>query len=382
MNQNFPTHLLEEAPAKRIEYFKDFSVAHPFFVAAFKEIFIRITNPSTKQIFLVYGPSGVGKSELFKKVYEKFLKEYKDQMETDHCIIPIAGFEAIAPDNGKYDWKEHYIRSLMALNEPLIEHKIDIYKTINKQLSNKERQPNRELRRSLENALKFRKTKAVLIDEAQHITFNGSSKTAIDQMNLIKSLVSKSDTPHVMFGTYEILDFRDSLGQLSRRGLDIHFRRYDIRKKDEQEMFIKTLWNLQKHIPLSSEPNLVEHWKYFYQVSVGCIGILKDLIATTLEYNLQENPNLTTLTLDHFKEYALTTNQTYKLAKEAIEGENNVEINNRKNDDVAMLLGMPGIEDKIADAESKENKGKRVDKKTSQVGVGVRKPKRDAVGDT
>ncbi|GGA77260.1 ATP-binding protein [Ornithinibacillus halotolerans] len=282
MVKNFPVQLLEDTPIKRIGYFKNYSVAHPFFIAAFKEILKRITNPSTKQIFLVYGPSGVGKSELFKKVFERLLSDYKVLMETDKSLVPIAGFEAIAPDNGKYDWKEHYIRALMALDEPLIEHKIDIDKNINKQLNNKERQPNRALRRSLENALKFRKTKAMLIDEAQHMTFNGSAKTATDQMNLIKSLVSISNTPHVLFGTYEILDFRDSLGQLSRRGLDIHFRRYDVRKKDDQEMFIKTLWNLQKQIPLLTEPNLVEHWKYFYQVSAGCIGILKDLIEQHL----------------------------------------------------------------------------------------------------
>ncbi|MBT2601125.1 MULTISPECIES: ATP-binding protein [unclassified Oceanobacillus] len=375
MDKNFPIHLLEDTPIERIRYFNNYSVAHPFFIVAFNEILKRITNPSTKQIFLVYGPSGVGKSELVKRIYERILKINREMMISDQSIIPIARCEAIAPDNGKYDWKEHYIRALMALNEPLIEHKIDI----DKKITNKEIQPNRALRRSLENALVYRKTQALLIDEAQHMTFNGSAKTATDQMNLIKSLVSKSNTPHVMFGTYEILDFRDSLGQLARRGLDIHFRRYDVRKKVEQEMFIKTLWNIQKQIPLLTEPNLVEHWKYFYQVSVGCIGILKDLVSTTLEYNLHETPDITTLTLKHFKEYALTTNQTYKLAKEAIEGEANVLNNKRKEDDVSMLLGMPGYADERDNEESNEHESEGISKKKSK--PGVRLPKRDAVGD-
>ena len=67
---------------------------------------------------------------------------------------------------------------------------------------------NRNLRSSLENALKYRKTLAFFIDEAQHITFNSSAKSSNNQMNMIKSLASTTSTPHVLFGTYEILDFR------------------------------------------------------------------------------------------------------------------------------------------------------------------------------
>lgn len=372
MSREFSSDLLEKSSIERVNYFNDFTVAHPFFMVAYKTLLKRIINPSTKSIFLVYGPSGVGKSTLIRKVAEKIINDLMERIKNNPGFIPITGIEARAPDKGYYDWRDHYIRCLLALKEPLVNHKkdVDVSMEVNK------KDVNRNLRSSLENALKYRETLAFFIDEAQHITFNSSAKSSNNQMNMIKSLASTTSTPHVLFGTYEILDFRDSQGQLSRRGLDIHFRRYDIRKREEKEMFIKTLWNLQKHIPISLEPNLKEHWEYFYQVSVGCIGILKDLISTTLEYKLLENPHMDELRIDDFKEFALSPNQAYKLADEAINGEASVKFTNRSRDDVmSLLLGEKDKEiEKSLDIEVIKNKEKRREK------VGERKPKRDTVG--
>jgi len=376
MKREFPVYLLDSPLNERIMYFKDYTCPHPFFAAAYKELLKRINTPSTKSIFLVYGPSGVGKSSLLKKVYEKVLKDNKERIEKDQGCIPIAGFESIAPDNGKYDWKDHYIRSLMSLKEPLIKYKVDIEKIV-KKVENRDREPNRELRRSLENALEHRKCLAFLIDEAQHITFNSSAKSSNNQLNLIKSLVSTTNTPHILAGTYEILDFRDSFGQLSRRSLDIHFRRYDYNIPKEREMFYRALWNLQKHLPLHEEPNLIEHWQHFYQVSVGCIGLLKDLLTTTLEYNLKDNPKLNTLVLDDFKEYELTANQTYQLADEALNGEALVKGINKTSDDVATLLGM---NDELENKDPVKMQVEVSDKNSQKRKVGERNPGRDVVG--
>ncbi|GGE81295.1 ATP-binding protein [Priestia taiwanensis] len=374
MSREFPIELLEKPLAERVNYFNDFTVAHPFFIVAYNTLFQRIMNPSMKSIFLVYGPSGVGKSTLIRKVAKRIIDALMGRITEDPGFIPITGIEARAPDKGYYDWRDHYIRCLLALNEPLVNHKkdVDFGMEINK------KDVNRNLRSSLEKALKHRETLAFFIDEAQHITFNSSARSSNNQMNMIKSLASTTETPHVLFGTYELLDFRDSQGQLSRRGLDIHFRRYDIKKRQEQEIFIKTLWNLQKHIPIAIEPNLKEHWQYFYQVSVGCIGILKDLVSTTLEYKLLENPHIQELKIEDFKEFALTPNQAYKLANEAINGEASVNATNKSSDDVMNLLLKEEDEDIHHNPEIKTiyNEGKNKNNRK----VGERKPKRDAVG--
>ena len=124
-------------------------------MVAYKTLLQRIHNPSTKSIFLVYGPSGVGKSTLVKKVAEKIINDLMAQIINNPGFIPIAGIEARAPDNGYYDWRDHYIRSLLALKEPLVEYKVDIKKP---GIEFKVNDVNRKLRSSLENALKYRET--------------------------------------------------------------------------------------------------------------------------------------------------------------------------------------------------------------------------------
>lgn len=70
---------------------------------------------------MVVGPSGVGKSTLFKAVVSNVIRNYVAQNKGQ---IPIAGVEALAPDSSNFDIKDFYIRSLQALREPLIDHKI------------------------------------------------------------------------------------------------------------------------------------------------------------------------------------------------------------------------------------------------------------------
>ena len=44
--------------------------------------------------------------------------------------------------------------------------------------------------------------------------------------------------------------------QLAGRGIDIHFSRYDARKKEEREEFRSALWALQRQLPVAQEPLL------------------------------------------------------------------------------------------------------------------------------
>ncbi|RFB14963.1 ATP-binding protein [Bacillus sp. HNG] len=380
LKRKFPVELLNATNEEKVEYFKNYTVAHPYFKEAYEKILKHIKNPSTKTVILIYGPSGSGKSELFKKVYENIYKDFRSDMERNRGFIPICGFEAIAPSNSKYDWKDHFIRSLIAIKEPLIDHKIDINKLKNKDIEFSDREVDRSLRRSLENALKYRKTLAFMIDEAQHMTYNGSAKTSNNQMNLIKSLASISKTPHFLFGTYEILEFRNANGQLCKRGIDVHLKRYDVRNKEERKWFIQTLMLLQKHLPLEIEPELSKNWKTFYRLSVGCIGLLKDLLLTTLEFKLLEQPNLKTLLLEDFEEFALTNTQLYQLAQEAMTGEDTAKAIGRSQEEVSNKLGIPGEVNhkQVTEEHSEENDGKKPEKKTGK--VGERNPTRDEVG--
>src|SRR5258708_12962137 len=70
--------------------------------------------------------------------------------------------------------------------------------------------------------------------------------------------------------------FRTLTPQLAGRGIDIHFSRYDAKKKEDREEFRSALWALQRQLPVAEEPLLAQqHWEALYARSIGCVGLLK-----------------------------------------------------------------------------------------------------------
>jgi hypothetical protein len=63
----------------------------------------------------------------------------------------------------------------------------------------------------------------VFVDEAQHLARISSGRRLSDQLDVIKSIANRTQTVHVLFGTYELMAFRNLSAQLSRRSMDLHF---------------------------------------------------------------------------------------------------------------------------------------------------------------
>lgn len=339
---------------------------------AYEKIIDKLYNANSNSIILVYGPSGVGKFTLLAKVRQRIEKDYQEKMNDDCGFIPIVGIEAVPPDTGSFDWKDFYYRALVSLNEPLIDYKID--KQTNKSYGTKA-----GLRRSLENALKYRKPLGMLIDEGQHLTKTVSGRNLVNQMEVLKSLASMSNTPIILFGTYDLLDYRNLSGQLSRRGNDIHLRRYNYKDEADVRSFISILKAFQSRMPVEIEPDLVSHWEYFYERSIGCIGILKDWITVTLKICLRNDPNLKTIKMADFEKYSFSIDQCITLAKEAFIGEQKVK---PKDELQSKLRGYLGIENSDTDIKNvkQESTNEGVKEKKNSM-PGKRSPKRDKVGE-
>ncbi|WP_419762155.1 TniB family NTP-binding protein [Bacillus cereus] len=62
-----------------------------------------------------------------------------------------------------------------------------------------------------------------------------------NQMEVLKSLASTSETPIILFGTYDLLDFKNLSDQLSKRGKDIHLRRYSYDNDSDISSFVNVL---------------------------------------------------------------------------------------------------------------------------------------------
>jgi archaellum biogenesis ATPase FlaH len=370
MDKNFPKEILFQSVDERINYFKEKSVAHPFLVNAYKDLKDLVEVTEKGKVILLYGPSGVGKSTIFKKVRNEFLCLYHEDMMKDKGMIPVLAVEAFANEDGKFDWINFYSEALEELQDILIDEKrIPLHELGVGVPTNPNQKTKRKLRKALENAIKCRKVKVILIDEAQHMTKVGNADGLRNHMDAIKSLASKFEVPIILFGTYELQSFRNISGQLGRRTNEIHFPRYNSERKQEIEAFKNVLWFFQKAFPLHQEPNLIDEWKYFYKHTIGCIGTLKDWLYDTYHYKMKFNMETKTLNISDFEKFEPTIDQAYTMAMEITAGENN--LTEKRSEKERMLDSWLKLDQEDEEEVPKKNTNKK---------PGERKSKRDKTG--
>jgi hypothetical protein len=287
--------------------------------------------------------------------------------------LPFVAVEAAAPDNGTFNWRDHYRRTLVEMSEPMLDCKLKP-KWIRFAHDSRGQQFVRpdasaaQLRQALESAVQHRRPAAILIDEAQHLTRMASGRRLADQLEVIKSLANCTRTVHILLGTYDLLAFRHLNGQLSRRSLDIHFRRYSAENRDDIRVFKSTVLTFQRHLPLEDQPDLLPLWEWLYERSVGCIGILKEWLDRALIAALGEGCK--TLTARHLETTALSAARCEKIALEAQEGERQLLLADQARPRLRELLGLEGTAAGTA-ARRTPHLPRR---------VGQRKPKRDPIG--
>ena len=72
-------------------------------------------------------------------------------------------------------------------------------------------------------------------------------------------------------------------------------------------------------MPLAAEPDLLRHWEFCYERSLGCVGLLKEWLTRALATGLaQKTPHVT---LRHLEHQALSLADCQKIATEMREGE-------------------------------------------------------------
>jgi GTPase SAR1 family protein len=384
---SFPLKLLNQPSAKRLEYFKNHTVCHPQLREIDERLWRTIHAQIEDTIVFVFGPPGVGKTTLCGRIYRRLLREastYKQHDKNRHAAA--LHIEADAPDTGNFNWRDFYKRALATLEEPFVAHigkeaLPPINHRLARALTYSPRLEYCEFRLGLEHALRSRRPAAFLIDDAQHIAKMASGRRLQDQMDVLKSIARKSRTLFVMLGTYELLNFRNLSGQLSRRSVDLHFPRYRTSTKDVQ-VFNSVLLNFQCRLPLKIQPDLMKYWEYCYVHSVGCVGILKDWLTRALDEALDENAR--TITIKMLERHALSSDQCETIAMEALEGEARLESHRGASTKLLQMLGFKKITSPPKQSQTKLEESSQIallqtDLKVASRRVGRRKAKRDPV---
>ncbi|HEX8475396.1 MAG TPA: ATP-binding protein [Pyrinomonadaceae bacterium] len=390
--KKFVSELLRKSKRERLEGFRGYTAKHPLLLEAYEELRCAVRDSSPGSIIFMYGPTGVGKTTILNHLKNHLEEMNLTELKNDCERFPVVTVRLSTPTSGSFDWKDYFKRTLLALEEPLVDYKLDIerwnklYRVThgesgwNRQLVSNDQSGIRPMRFAVEQTLRHRRPFAILIDEAQHFGVTSTGRKLLDQLNTIKSLADESQTTHVLCGTYELIPLRNLNGQLSRRSVDIHFGRYHADSKTHKQNFINALFTFQEHLPLPEIPNLVSKWDYFYERSLGCVGVLKDWLTRSLALALEDN--CPTLKFKFIERRALSVSKCTTMLRETLDGEK--ELLEGERDQLSLReglgLGIDTVNKEREKSSSNIEPSPNISPTQRKRRVGTRNPVRDKIG--
>lgn len=366
--------------SERMADFKQYSIAHRTLKEADSNLWQRIQEPGGASLIFVYGPTGVGKTTLRQHITSRLI-EGGERSEAHQ--LPVLAVEAAAPESGNFHWGHFFRQALGELEAPFLKDKMEYAAgtAYFDQAGNyviKLRASASDLRLAVEQALRYRRPRAVIIDEAQHLTKISSGRRLQEQMDVLKSLANQTGSLLVLIGTYELLTFHGLSGQLSRRSVSVHFPRYGSGAED-LKAFQSVLYGFQRRLPVEEEPDLLKNWEYCYVRSIGCVGILKDWLVRALGASMAEGGR--TVSMRHLEETALSVWQCEQIARETLAGEERLAETPGSMGRLSEMLGL--VLQRMAVPAVVDNSPVEVDaaleKPRPKRRVGQRKPKRDPI---
>lgn len=325
--------VLKKSPEERKQFYRDDWRAHRNIEAAADELLRLIREPAGAEIIYLIGLTGVGKTTLTKFVISKLFEMALPVIGNFPGHVPAAYLEAENPDRGSYDWGTHYVNTMIALDEILIDKKV--YLPGPPDIQGKSALPTKgdsrrmAQRAAAENTLMNRIMYAFFVDEAQYITKRKSGEGLTDQADTIRSLAARSKTLHVLAGTFDLRLLINLSGQLGRRSHIVHFKRYKIdglsgqEKASELEEFAKAFMSLQAYLPVESMPNLERHLDFCFERCVGCVGHLKSWFLRALAMALDDK--LQTVNSEVFLKATPKKEVWRRILQEAADGESALE---------------------------------------------------------
>ena len=299
-----------------------------------------IDEHTSYSILALYGPSGVGKSTVMKRIAERCREE-----EPDPSVLPVVVVQASPEDIGRASRLDFYRQVLHQLRGHVAVRDRILNLPLARERGKKSTDPAEwlEMRDAVLYALGLLRVKAVCIDEAQHLMQADAMQKPSIQLDWLKSLTNQSQLLYILVGNFSLYDFCHLNGQLARRVHEEQFARYHLESQTDAVEFTSALKVLLEQVPLQVDiPEMLTHWKWFGEWSIGCIGILCDWVVETAATLCRAGE--TVLTLEALAKHALKPAQRLKLETEARTGEFKIEEAKKESEqELQRLLGRPSV---------------------------------------
>jgi len=245
--------------------FDDWTTQHPFYDAVLQWLMDRLESFSDPAVFVILGPTGVGKSTMIRQLENILIRKMKKAMADDPSLIPFVTSESAFTPGIGYDWRTLFEGMLVSGNEFLIDLKVE----------NATEQPGRNLRglqRAVNNMLLYRAPAVAIIDEGSAFLEKGSKGGLDRNINFLKSLGNRSKTHLALFGDYGLADLKRLSGQLNRRCYFAHLPPYPVEMNGDFRDVVKKFEKRAESFGVNCE--LTSSTKELFAGSCGCVGLL------------------------------------------------------------------------------------------------------------
>ncbi len=324
--------------AARLAALQHYKIKHAALEKMDEQLRNAIEEHTSYSILALYGPSGVGKSTVMKRIAARCRQE-----EPDLSVVPVVVVQASPEDVGSAARLDFYRQVLQQLRGHVAVRDRILNLPLASVRTKKSTDPAEwlEMRDAVLYALNLLKVKAVCIDEAQHLMQADAAQKPSIQLDWLKSLTNQSQLLYILVGNFSLYDFCHLNGQLARRVREEQFCRYHLDQQTDAVEFTSALKALLEQVPLQINiPEMLTHWKWFGEWSIGCIGILSDWVVETASTLCRAGE--TVLTLEALAKHALKPAQRLKLETEARTGEFKIEEAKKESErELQRLLGKP-----------------------------------------
>ncbi|WP_185646571.1 ATP-binding protein [Burkholderia sp. Bp9143] len=314
--------LANASPEFRRSYFHDLRIRHPKLTETINELMRRITNGSDRGMIILTGPAGVGKSVACEYIVQNLIKTYFQNFPDDTQTIPAIMVEAEGTRSDRFDWYELDKEILEALQVPLIDATLPmVTRTLDGRLidvpmvESLSHPTSRALRARFRKALDQRNPSVVAIDEASNILAGPKTSDSKREANVLKTIINKNKTRLILIGAYDLYQLATKTGQLTRRSQIVHFEPY---RDHSLKGFAEALSTFQDHLPFSEPFPLTAYSAELFEQSLGCIGLLKDILEATVNVAISEGKK--TIAIEMLRRNYFRRLQFDTLIKEILEG--------------------------------------------------------------
>lgn len=276
---------------------------------------------SQDSILMVCGPTGAGKSALALQMVKAETERSAAAMQADAGIIPAVYVEARASGEDDFSWRLFYQSVLEQLQTDLDMPKYDfgVDAATGRMVSS--RSPKDRtlagLRTAVERALRHRKTKFLVIDEAAHMIHQTRRGRLEIQLDTLKSLANQAGVQIVMVGSYDLFQLMSLSGQLARRTHVLHLARYRQDNDEDRRAFLGCVQKFQEAAAPLWGQSLMPYADVLHENTLGCIGTLNAVLTRAVRLAQCKGG----WSLEHLRTALLSQLQRQQILEEILEGE-------------------------------------------------------------